>query len=140
MAAPNGHNFQVSGLGLRGHIWVEAAENWMTEQLFFLLLWELRYLPESTGTDIFLIVLSVCMKIHECRLFACRDRRASATCFLSLMIFYLALPFSTFLCLFAVLSFILAYFFLHSLFLSASLLSNNDSRDRSALWLTQRPI
>lgn len=24
MAAPNGRNFQVSGLGVRGHVWVEA--------------------------------------------------------------------------------------------------------------------
>lgn len=36
MAAPNGHNFQVSGLGVRGHGWVEVAVNWMTRQLFVL--------------------------------------------------------------------------------------------------------
>lgn len=37
MAAPNGRNFQVSGLGVRGHGWVEAAINCMTGQLFVLL-------------------------------------------------------------------------------------------------------
>ncbi len=37
MAAPNGCNFQVSGLGVRGHGWVEAAINWMTWQLLVLL-------------------------------------------------------------------------------------------------------
>lgn len=37
MAAPNGRNFQVSGLEVRGHGWVEAAINCMTWQLFPLL-------------------------------------------------------------------------------------------------------
>lgn len=37
MAALNGGNFQVSGRGVRGRGWVEAAINWMTGPLFVLL-------------------------------------------------------------------------------------------------------
>lgn len=37
MAAANGRNFQVSGRGVKGHGWVEAAVNRMTGQLFVLL-------------------------------------------------------------------------------------------------------
>lgn len=137
MAAPNGRNFQVSGLGVKGHVWVEAAINRMTKQHIVLLGVFRNLVIVSSLEKISADVLGTCMEINERGFFSIRDD-ACALCFCSLLIsfflFFLLLS-SAFCPLFYLFSCsLLSSVFL---FLFASLLSNNDSRDRSALWLAQ---
>lgn len=112
MAAPNGRNFQVSGLGVKGHVWVEAAINRMTKQ-HIVLLGVFRNLVivsslEKISTD----VLGTCMEINERGFFSIRDD-ACALCFCSLLISLLSFLSSAFLCcLPTVLSFLLLASFL----------------------------
>lgn len=128
MAFPNRRNFQVSGLGVRGHCWVEAA----------IIGWLGNFLCCSINVQIMVSshrnpcanLRGNWMKIYGIN---SAERRKNGHPYLYLswlyVIYYSLLSSHSS-------SFSPVYFFLHSL-LFASLLSNNDSRDRFALWLTQ---
>lgn len=65
MAAPNGRNFQVSGLGVKGHVWVEGAINRMTRQHIVLLGVFRNLVIVSSLENISADVLGTFMKIYE---------------------------------------------------------------------------